>query len=264
MFDRMKSWFARGRREDAPAARVPDGLRVYAVGDIHGHAREFDALLAQIDADLAGHGGDAHLVFLGDYIDRGPDSRAVLDRLIARDVPGTHAHMLLGNHERVLLDIVDDAAPSGPGWLRYGGFELLESYGLPREELLRRRRPLRQSIVETVDPAHLDFLRALPTRHVIGDYLFAHAGVRPGVAIEEQTDKDLLWIREGFIDSRRDHGKVVVHGHTIEDGPADRPNRIGLDTGCYAGGHLTAVRLEGTTRHFFSVPSEGRSWVRSS
>ena len=262
MVRRLKNLVEARRARRAPPAVLPDGLRVYAVGDIHGHAEEFDALLALIDEDRAGHDGETRLVLLGDYIDRGPDSRAVIERLMAGAMPADRSHFLMGNHERVLLDIVDDDARSGPDWLRYGGFELLQSYGLSRTELLRRQRPLRQSILEAIPSDHLDFLRALPSHVVIEDYFFAHAGVRPGVALHEQSERDLLWIREGFIESRRDHGKVVVHGHTIHDEPGDHPNRIGLDTGCYAGGALSAVRLERDTRDFLAVPSNGVSWRR--
>lgn len=249
------------KRRDAPP-RVPDGLRVYAVGDIHGHRAELDELLARIEEDREDHRGETQIVFLGDYIDRGPDSRGVIERLLHGPLDEAHVTCLLGNHERVLLDIVDDGAPSGPSWLRYGGYELLESYGLDRSELLRRKRPLRQSILEVLPDAHLRFLRGLHVRHEVGDYFFAHAGVRPGVPIEAQSDRDLMWIREGFIESERHHGKVVVHGHTIEQGPVDRANRIGLDTGCYAGNALSAVRLEADTRHFISVESRGATWRR--
>ncbi|WP_265570911.1 metallophosphoesterase family protein [Sphingomicrobium nitratireducens] len=245
------------KKGEAPAdpARVAKGRVVYAIGDIHGHHEELGRLLGKIGKDAERRDAETHLVFLGDYIDRGPDSAGVLDRLVARDLPCDRHHFLMGNHESSLLAITDYGAATGANWLGFGGFETLESYGLKRKKLLKKGGNLAEIIRDTLPEAHLDFLRGLRLKLEIDDYLFVHAGVRPGVDLDAQDPRDLLWIRDDFISSRRYHGKVIVHGHTIHDSHADEPHRIGIDTGCYAGGALTAVRLKGKKRAFLSVDS---------
>lgn len=229
------------------AAQTEAGSRVYAIGDVHGRLDLLEILLDRIAADIqTGAHQRATLVMVGDYIDRGPDSIAVLDRLIDFDVDGLALVTLAGNHEDSLLTFLDDISV-GPGWLYYGGAETLASYGIKVsrhadspatlcgvQAELRTRLPLRQ----------LDFLRNLKLSHVDGDYLFVHAGVRPGISLAAQRRSDMLWIRNEFLESSRDHGKVVVHGHTIAPLPELRANRIGIDTGAYASGVLTCVVLE--------------------
>ncbi len=234
---------------------IPDGLRVYAVGDIHGENRLLEKLLAVIRADAADHPPQATiLVFLGDYIDRGPDSRAVLDILIGDPLPGCRVHHLAGNHEAALVDFLGGHA-GGMDWLAFGGMETVASYGLlpprtPTPALLSR---LRAELPDRMPPAHLTFLHSLDHSCIIGDYGFVHAGIRPGVAFADQSPVDLLRIREPFLSDPRPHDRVIVHGHTITGAPEQRPNRIGIDTGAYATGVLTALRLSGTEQGFLQV-----------
>lgn len=258
----MMREFATSLKKKHRSAAVREGRRVYAIGDIHGHLDELDQLLDWIEEDLASHEGKAHLVFLGDYIDRGPDTKGVLKRLAGKKLPGHKQHFIKGNHEAVLLDLLDGKSADGLGWLRYGGVEMLESYGVKRKDIVKKAGTLAALVQEVVPAKHLKFLRSLEPMVELDDFLFVHAGIRPGRKIEKQKERDLLWIRNDFLDSSKDHGKVVVHGHTIEAEPKDRKNRIGLDTGCYAGGSLSLVRLEGSGRHFVSIPSRGQSWPR--
>ncbi|WP_265562381.1 metallophosphoesterase family protein [Sphingomicrobium arenosum] len=225
------------------------GRRVYAIGDVHGCRDALDRLLDMIADDLDGHAGKSSLVFLGDYIDRGPDSAGVVERLVGGDLPGTNQHFLLGNHEAAMLDAAEGKAL---GWLAYGGIQTMESYEVTKKELFKVPS-VKKLIAEHVPDAHLDFFRSLKTHKKIGDYLFVHAGIRPGVPIEKQKKRDLVWIREDFLGSKVDHGVMVVHGHTVSAKPQKKKNRIGVDTGCYASGRLTAVRLEGSAVDFLST-----------
>ena len=235
--------------------RVPEGYRVYAVGDIHGRADLLARLHRSIRAD-AERTRARHkvLVYLGDYIDRGPDSRDVVNMLVHMPLGGFETIHLKGNHEDLLLDYLDGG--DGRVWLFNGGDATLASYGeavydpyLRGSELERLRRRLLAGI-----PAdHLAFLRGLKTRHAVGDYLFVHAGVRPGVALDDQKEKDLIWIRGPFLDATEDFGKVVVHGHTIHPTPELLDNRIGIDTGAFATNRLTCLVLEGADRRILQT-----------
>ena len=236
---------------------LPPGLRVYAVGDIHGRLDLLTALVERINADAASlpPGGRAQVVFLGDYIDRGDRSRAVIDYLIAWPEPRLEATFLRGNHEATMLQFLDDLT-AGPGWLTYGGVNTLLSYGVrppvdvpPRLRLAAVQHQLR----EVLPTAHIAFLRRLQFHQQIGTYLFVHAGIRPGVPLDHQRFDDLIWIREDFLSSTVDHGRIVVHGHTICMEAESLPNRIGVDTGAYATGRLTAVVLEGDQRRFIDT-----------
>jgi serine/threonine protein phosphatase 1 len=238
----------------APAAKptpsVPAGLILYAVGDIHGETAALDRLLARIAEDIEGRGDGrrAQLIFLGDYVDRGSDSAGVLDRLCVGPLPGVDGRFLAGNHEQAMLDFLED--PTGnAGWLAFGGVATLASYGIRASAGSpdsTRCRALRDQLVERLPDSHLTFLRGLESHAMVGDYLFVHAGIRPGRRVEDQTREDLLWIREPFLSSHRDHGKIVVHGHTVVDQPEIRTNRIAIDTGAYATGILTALVLSET------------------
>lgn len=241
----------RSRSDLVKNAAVPDGARVYAIGDIHGRADMLDELLSLIEAD-AGPSGEPRLVFLGDYVDRGPDSKGVLDRLCAIDKSETDAVFLKGNHEEIMLDFL--AEPEDlPHWLDWGGEETLESYGV--DPVGQSAAALAEAMNAALPTDHRKFLKNLVLTHIERDYLFVHAGLRPGAPLEEQSETDLLWIRKRFHNAppedRPDY--VVVHGHTPTDKPVDAGWRIGVDTGACYGGLLTAVALEGTKRRFISV-----------
>jgi len=192
------------------------------------------------------------VVYLGDYIDRGPCAREVLDILIDRPLPDFEHIHLLGNHEAFLLAVLDGVRDADV-WLLNGGDETLRSYGIRLSEIIGDPAVLRAALARNLPEAHERFLRGLGLSHVEGDYIFVHAGIRPGVALDAQNPDDLLWIREPFLSSSLDHGKVVVHGHTPGRTPDQRANRIGIDTGACYGGRLTALVLEGTQRRFLQV-----------
>lgn len=230
--------------------RVPEGERVYAVGDIHGRADLLAMLQDQIRADAAGRPPARQtVVYLGDYVDRGPQSPVVIDRLIDAPLEGFASIHLLGNHEDTMLRFHDGDVAVAASWLHYGGRQTLASYGIDYDRL-PSLAVLRQRMAHGVPGRHLDFLRGLALKHRIGDYLFVHAGIRPGIGLDRQLRDDLLWIREPFLDSTADHGAVIVHGHSIAVQPEVRPSRIGIDTGAFATGRLTALVLEGEEQRF--------------
>ena len=248
-------------RSYGPAAgpTVPPGMAVYAIGDIHGRSDLLAELHRRIETDAdRGDVAQAVVVYLGDYVDRGQDSAGVIDLILDWAPAGFEAVPLLGNHERLMLEFLEDIR-RGPLWLRNGGDATLMSYGVdPGDGVYLDAKPLRAmqaALRERLPPRHLAFLQALQHAHMEGDYFFVHAGVRPGVALADQQEEDLIWIRDLFLDSRADHGKIVVHGHTIRPEPEVLPNRIGIDTGAYATGHLTCLALEGTKRRIISTAS---------
>jgi serine/threonine protein phosphatase 1 len=235
-------------------AAVPPGTRVYAIGDIHGRLDLLTRLHESIAADAVGATAERRvLVYVGDYVDRGPHSSGVIDLLLDRPLPGFEIVHLLGNHEDAMLRFPDDIAV-GPTWLQYGGVETLLSYEIElssggwRDE--RELRRLQGEVRRRVPRRHVEFMRSMKLTHLEGDYLFVHAGIRPGIPIEGQERDDLLWIRGEFLDSRKDHGKIVVHGHTITESPELRPNRIGIDTGAFFSHRLTCLVLDGTSQSF--------------
>ncbi|MCU0838083.1 MAG: serine/threonine protein phosphatase [Rhodospirillales bacterium] len=247
----LKSWLGL----EAPAARVPPGRRVYAIGDIHGRDDLLERLLQAIRADAATAGDLAPVaVFLGDYVDRGPMSFEVIDRLINEPLPGFRHVFLKGNHEAMMLDFL--AGPPDALWFDNGGFETLLSYGLDGYRLFSHAAALeeaRQALNAALPAAHRRFLEGLALSHVEGDYAFVHAGLRPGVALAEQRDRDLLWIRGPFLASREGLTHRVVHGHTIVQRPEVHANRIAIDTGAVYSGTLTSVVLEGASVRFLST-----------
>jgi serine/threonine protein phosphatase 1 len=224
------------------------GYRAYVVGDVHGRLDLLEELLAKIHAELQHHPSTKTLlVFVGDLIDRGPQSAQVLERLRTYRRPGIQPVFILGNHEEVLLRILRGDAALITKWRWFGGTECLASYGVDPAELARLSETEALDLVRAVIPAeHVEFLEGFVDSCRFGDYLFVHAGVRPGVAFEEQTQSDLRWIRDPFLgDEETDHGFVVVHGHTISDQVERRSNRIGIDTGAYRSGVLSALGIEG-------------------
>ncbi len=238
-------------------AAIPAGSRVYAVGDIHGRADLLAELQQLIAADRVGaEGGRCVLVYLGDYVDRGHESRDVIDRLLDAPMPGMETVYLLGNHERTMLEFLTDLSV-GPAWLTFGGVETLLSYGISLDRSLasdyERLAKAQIRLGERLPQRHRAFLEQLTLQHVEGDYLFVHAGIRPGVPLARQRRDDLLWIREPFLSSGADHGKVVVHGHSISPQPEVFTNRIGIDTGAFMTGRLTCLVLEGTEHRFLQT-----------
>lgn len=232
-----------------PTGKV-DGELIYAIGDIHGCYDQLRRLLMQIasDAEVHAKGRTATLIFCGDYVDRGPGSRQVLEALCwLKRRRSFHLHFLKGNHEEVMLDYISAPAQT-TAWLRFGGAETLRSYGVmpPAPDAAPTAHlAARDDLLERLPVAHLRFLEDLELMIGVGDYAFVHAGVRPGVALARQAERDLLWIREGFLDTDAPHDRIIVHGHTWEsDEPEVRPHRIGIDTGAYETGVLTALRIE--------------------
>jgi serine/threonine protein phosphatase 1 len=233
-------------REGGASPRVPDGIRIYAIGDIHGRADLLDQVLSNIDRDLSARPTPRALhVLVGDYVDRGPDSLGVLDRLVER----AQDHELIclkGNHESFLIDFLKAPAVLD-AWRHFGGLETLLSYGLApsvRPDAATRMQ-LAADLERAMPAAHRGFLQNLKLSFTCGDFFFAHAGVRPGTPLTHQQEEDVLWIREEFLSCEQDFGKIVIHGHTPVLEPDIRPNRINIDTGALATGRLTCLILEG-------------------
>lgn len=237
-------------------ARVPDGVRVYAIGDIHGRNDLLLALLAQIDADDAKRGSaDTVIVFLGDLMDRGPDSAGVVETAMGLRDSGRKVRFLMGNHEEVFVRACRKRDPKVTRFfLRIGGEATVLSYPITRAEYITLdMEQLSARLTTLVPEAHLDFIESFEDQIVLGDYAFVHAGIRPGVPLANQTVSDLRWIREEFVQQRGDLEKVVVYGHTIYDNIEERGSRIGIDTGAYASGKLTALALEGGERWYLQT-----------
>jgi serine/threonine protein phosphatase 1 len=238
------------------SARVPDGMRVYAIGDIHGRNDLLQSLLAQIEADDAARGlADTQIVFLGDLVDRGPDSAGVIDTAMALRASGRNVRFLLGNHEEVFLTVCHKRdTKTLRFFLKIGGDATLQSYPITRSEYMALDLvELADRLPTLVPESHLTFLQSFEDQIVIGDYAFVHAGIRPGVALSEQKRSDMRWIREEFTEHRGDLEKVVVFGHTIYDDIEERGSRIGIDTGAYKSGTLTAIGLEGAERWYLQT-----------
>ena len=244
-----------GAVDARPAPRGAEGYRAYAVGDVHGRLDLLDQLLAKIEADIAGRAPSQNLVvFLGDLIDRGPQSSGVVERLRTWQPSDATPIFLCGNHEEVLLRVLAGEPTILADWLRFGGAECLASYGLSPALLMQQsEQEALAEIKAAIPPEHQAFLADFADTFRFGDYLFVHAGIRPGVEVAAQAKMDLRWIREQFLDDPTDHGYVVVHGHTISAGVEERANRIGIDTGAYRTGRLTAVAIEGAQRWYLDT-----------
>jgi serine/threonine protein phosphatase 1 len=257
----MIRFFRRPQPDPPPPSappRVPDGERVYAIGDVHGRLDLLTDLITRIEADNAARGpADTQLILLGDLIDRGPQSAELIEYLRSFHPGFARVRLLMGNHEAAMLDSLDDRTgdPHRTGWLEYGGLATLASYGVPYRVYGLPGPAMVAALRQYVPAAHLDFLRGFEDHVTVGDYLFVHAGIRPGVPLAAQNRRDLHWIRGEFLDDPRPHGFTVVHGHTISDAPEFRPNRIGIDTGAYRSGVLTALGLEGEAQ--WTLATEG-------
>jgi serine/threonine protein phosphatase 1 len=234
-------------------AAIPGGERVYAVGDIHGRADLLDNLLQLIEKDCEGTCERVSLIFVGDYIDRGPNSKEVVDRLL--DLPQRFSCIFLrGNHDQTLLNFLHDHRVY-PQWQAFGGVETILSYGvsLPSFDDEKAYLAVQAEFARKLPATHRNFFETLQSSIQIGDYYFVHAGVRPGIPLDQQSPEDTLWIRDEFLRTSVDFGKIVVHGHTPENRPSRRANRIGIDTAAFASGRLTALRLKDSTVCFLST-----------
>lgn len=229
---------------------LPPGERIYAIGDIHGRLDLLRHLLDEIERDIAARGrARVRVVVLGDFIDRGPDS-ARIATIFAAQRPRAGFIVLKGNHEATLVDGLRGDQVALDHWIDHGGDATLRSFGASEAEIFPcDPRTLTKTVRRIIPKPIATWLAKLPVMHRVGPYVFAHAGIRPGIPIDRQTADDLLWIRDAFIDSDADHGAIVVHGHTVfEGGVSLRPNRIGVDTGAYRTGRLSAVCLEGDSQ----------------
>lgn len=244
-------------RPGRPSASIPEGRRLYAIGDIHGRLDLLDKLLDQIDEDSDCRSPvETELIFLGDLIDRGPESAGVVERAIEIGRARPSTHFLMGNHEEVFLKVLDGDLAALKLFCRIGGRETILSYGMTdREYASLDYEELLGAVVNIVPEHHRTFLAAFEDMVLVGDYVFVHAGIRPEHPLADQRPGDLRWIRERFLDSTVQHERIVVHGHSIEEHVVMRPNRIGIDTGAYLTGRLTALGLEGSSRWAIATPA---------
>lgn len=247
----------RKRRVTVANAEVPEGVRVYAVGDIHGRVDLLDRLHTVIieDAIDTKPGVKNVIVYLGDYLDRGLYSRELIDFFLDDPLEGFESVHLRGNHDQYFLDFLEDP-DKGASWLRFGGDATVYSYGVRFPDDVApdgRMVYIRDRLLEAVPERHLAFLGDLALTWEIGDYFFVHAGVNPERPLTDQVPEDLLWIREVFLESERDFGKIVVHGHSVTSLPEVRENRIGIDTGACYSNNLTCLVLEGVGKRFLST-----------
>ncbi len=254
MFEPLRQIFrSRQRASERPLPAVPPGTRWYAVGDVHGRLDLFEELIAAIESDdRDAPPADTTVVLLGDLVDRGPDSAGVVARARTWQAE-RRVRLLAGNHEEMFLYALEDIAVLRH-FLRHGGRQTALSYGIPREVYdSATMEELQAKLTAAVPREDLRFLSSAKNYLVAGDYLFVHAGIAPDVPLEEQEEHHLRWIREPFLDHEAPHERFVVHGHTITDGIDERANRIGIDTGAYKSGCLTALVLEGTTRRIIQA-----------
>ncbi len=241
---------------DFHSARVPDGMRVYAIGDVHGQLGLLEKLHRKIEAEIAHASGQrCIIVHVGDYVDRGPNSAGVLDFLRDATARNPDIIALAGNHDLRLLDLVrgDQCDMAFP---RYGGIETAHSYGVSDD--LGDPQSFDQAVIKlrkAVPQTHVTFLESLPLSVEFGDFFFCHAGIRPGVPLDDQDEHDLVWIRHDFLEWQGLHPKVIVHGHTPNNGPEVLANRVNIDTMAYQRGELTALVIEGRQKRFITAQS---------
>ncbi len=236
-------------------ASIPDGRRVYAIGDIHGRNDLLNILIEKIMAD-DGKRGEARseIIFLGDLVDRGPDSADVIETAMKLKHDLKDVRFLMGNHEEVYLSATTGEEKAVRFFNRIGGRETILSYEITMKEYVDLDMPALAKRLPDLFPAeHIAFIKDFEDQIIIGDYAFVHAGIRPGVPLSEQKPKDLRWIREEFLSARRAHEKVIIYGHTINDDVVEKDNRIGIDTGAYYSDKLTAIALEGSDHWYLDT-----------
>ncbi|HKX56283.1 MAG TPA: metallophosphoesterase family protein [Xanthomonadales bacterium] len=246
--------------DDVPAAKLPPGEKIYCIGDIHGRDDLLLQLHDMIIQDAADFEGSKIIVYLGDYIDRGPQTRQVVDRLLNSPLAGFQSIHLRGNHEQALLDFLQDSRAMA-AWMNWGGIQTLASYGvsLPPSLYLEHMELLARQLKQNLPEDHLQFFESLAPCYLSGDYYFVHAGIRPGVPLVKQELGDQLWIREEFTRSSQQHEAVIVHGHSITTEAQLLPNRIGIDTGAFHTGVLTALVLEADTQRLLQTGREAQN-----
>ena len=246
-----------GRKEESPPRiwSVPEGQRIYAIGDIHGRLDLLDQLILEIERDNAARSRvRTQIIFLGDLCDRGPNSRGVIERVMQLASASSDVRLIAGNHEELLIRAWEGDLRSAGLIGRVGGRETLLSYGVEEAQFDEAEpEELLALFKANIPEHHIAFLKSADDLVIAGDYLFVHAGIRPGDAIEEQRTSDLRWIRRDFTEFEGDHGMMVVHGHTIAEDVEERANRIGIDTGAFASGRLTALGLQGSDRWFLQT-----------
>lgn len=243
----------------ATSASGPKGRRAYVIGDVHGRLDLLNRLLERIEADIArGRTLKTSIVFVGDLVDRGPDSAGVIERLRTYSPASASVHFIMGNHEEVMLRVLAGETELLPSWLRFGGVQTLESYGVDPSALAGLEpAEIVDRLSRAVPESHQDFIAGFSDSISFGGYLFVHAGIRPGIALAEQSQSDLRWIRDPFLEDSTNHGFVVVHGHTITSEVEVTPNRIGIDTGAFYSGILTALAIEGRNRWLLQTTDTG-------
>ncbi len=258
----MISILKRLRRRDRQADyQLPQGLRVYAVGDVHGRADLLSQLHSMIIQDAGSNPGQQmQVVYLGDYLDRGPYVRQTLDELLSGLPSSFGADYLMGNHERLFMAALEDPSLMEL-WLELGGQTTLLSYGVQAPGSgfsMQRAQEVQEALLEAIPQDHLNFIKNLRQFLHIGDFLFVHAGIIPGKPLAAQTEDELLWIRDEFLSCGKDFGVKVVHGHTVSESVQEFHNRIGIDTGAYATGVLTCAVIEGAQVRYLSTASTGK------
>jgi len=238
-------------------ASIPDGRRVYAIGDVHGRNDLLQTLIEKvIDDDEIAAPAQSEIIFLGDLVDRGPDSSGVIDTAIELKEKLGDVRFLMGNHEEVFLSAVTGDEKAVRFFNRIGGKETILSYDISMREYMEVDNAGLAKILPGLIPAkHVEFIKKFEDQIIIGDYAFVHAGVKPGVPLGEQKPKHLRWIREEFLEERQPFEKVIVYGHTISDEVVEKSNRIGIDTGAYYTDNLTALVLEGSDRRYLNTAS---------
>lgn len=238
--------------------QVPADTRIYCIGDIHGRDDLLAVMHSLIRHDAEGYTGRKVVIYLGDYIDRGLNSKNVIEQLLHHPLPTFEQVFLRGNHEQ-FLQLFLQVPETAIDWIKFGGHATLYSYGVKLQGMPYRKSQLQEihrQLQELLPEAHKRFYEDLHLTHCEGDYFFVHAGIRPGIALQRQKEEDLLWIRDVFTGSSRKHEKVIVHGHTISEEPEILPNRIGIDTGAYFSGILTCLVLESVERRFITARLE--------
>ncbi|MDP1610980.1 MAG: metallophosphoesterase family protein [Sulfuritalea sp.] len=238
--------------------QTPPDTVIYAIGDIHGRLDLLTTMHERIAADSRRRAAThKRVVYLGDYVSRGADSRGVVERVQEWQPAGFELIALKGNHEDLLLRFLHGEIDAGRHWFDYDGLDTLADYGVAIADRQARDeasvRALREDFAAALPPAHLEFFRSLRVAHRAGDYCFVHGGVRPGVPLEQQVAHDCMWIRRAFLDSDLEHGALIVHGHSISAEPQVRHNRIGIDTGAYRSGVLTCLVLDGGGQSFLQT-----------